>query len=118
MAQPIKFNVGGTNANVNANQINFSDGTVQATAAKQQAQSIQVGIVTIAGTSVSVVFAKEYTAAAQPIVVLTGTGNFYAAGLFYSITINGPAGNWMGFTINLSGSYSGTINWLAVGNPF
>ncbi len=109
------FNVGGSNANVNADKLNFSDGTVQTTAAKTPPVT-QTGVAVCTGGGPSITFATPFVATSAPTIVVTQIGSS-PNGLGVAVHVNGVNGNWTGFTLELSGSFFGAYAWVAFGNP-
>ena len=64
--------------------------------------------------------------ATPPVIVVTynsGDPNLYycgrtlLTGVTWSVIAAGSAGAWTGFTMLTRQSFTGTFNWVAVGNP-
>ena len=108
----MSFNVGGSNANVNTQKINFTDGTFQITAAA----SMQVGVAVCTGSGPTVNFATPFVGVQAPVVHVTQIGTS-PNGLGVCVSVNGTNGDWTGFTLHLSGSFFGAYGWVAFGNP-
>jgi hypothetical protein len=105
------FNVGGHTANVNAQQLNFSDGTVQDTAYTLQRAPLW-GVAVVTGTSAAVTFTTPYVGA-QPVVLLTP----YTQAPSFWVTFQGTVGNYTGFTVNVASTFFGAFNYVVFGNP-
>ena len=112
--------MGSSNVDTSTLGIRFADGTYQTTAAvadNAQANTLQAGVAVCTSQSVSVTFASPYVATKAPIVVVTGIDGFDTHGIFTSVSAVGSASAWTGFTVNLSGTFFGAFNWVAIGNP-
>ena len=116
MAQ-LTHKMGGDSVITNTEAVLFTDGTLQTTAASPQPNTIQAGVAICTSTSASVAFASNYVGSNAPVVVITGLDGFDTHSLFTSVSIVGTAGAWTGFTINVSGTFFGAFNWIAIGNP-
>ena len=112
--------MGGDSVVTNTLEVEFTDGTIQNTAAVSPTstiKSIQAGVAVCTSSSASVTFANAYTGASAPIAVVTGLDGFDTHSLFMSVSLVGSSGAWTGLTINLSGSFFGAFNWICIGNP-
>ena len=68
------------------------------------------------GSGPTVNFAANFTATTAPVVIVSQVGTTPNA-LSASVSINGSAGAWTGFTLHLSGSFFGAYSYIAVGTP-
>ena len=109
--------MGSTSVDTSTQGVRFADGTYQTTSANPQANTLQCGVAVCTGSGPTVNFSTPYVGASAPIVVVTGIDGFDTHSLFYSVSLAGSSGNWTGFTLNLSGTFFGAFNWIAVGNP-
>ena len=128
----MSMNIGGSNANVNAKQINFSDGTTQITASvtgpagpigptgatgatgPAGPSNGKGGVAIFTGSNTSTVtFGSPYTTTLAPAICATALDGAVSGGL-PSVQVLGTNGNWTGFTLTLQNSVFGAFSWVAL----